>query len=635
MTIYDPDEPAENYRWWEGKSELERFGMLKNTFERLEEQDRSRQASNLHHLRLYGNLPVEGVNPWNHNRRISDDRITLNVIASAVDVAGARIGKQKPAPKILPQGGNYSLRRKSKLLERFLQAQFDISKVYQQSRMAFLDGCIFGTGCLKVYDTDKTIEVERVFPSEILVDPMESLYGEPRQIMQRKWLPRDVVKRLFYDNAKKKKGSVLNAIVEASDGDDPSFGLGESAMKRETVGDQILVVEAWRLPTAPGAGDGAHAIMTTAGMLLDEEWEMDRHPFLFFHWKTRPRGFWGAGIAEELCSIQIEINRLLQRLQEGHKRLGSPLIFLDARSKLQKNAMTNEVGSFVHYMGNPPVVATFQTAHPEIYQQLDRLWNRAFDLVGISQDTATPNQETLSGISARTQHEIGTERFSLQAQRFEEVHLEVVPLVVACAKRIAKRYPSFAQPSEKDRHTISRIRFSDVDMKEDEYVVRILPQSSLPQLPSHKLEMVNVMFQAGAIDPQTYLELLDFPDLERFLSLTRAQTDNIERQIESILDDGKRETPEPMQDARECLKRAMAAYFKAVADGVPEDRLQMLRDYMTEANRLHQKAQAEQMKLAVAQAAQQGPVAPGPGAPPATGPGGQPPMAATPADGLA
>lgn len=630
---YDDNETTlPNYRWWtcpRGTIAEEAF----RVYTHLEEQDKPRQNANLHHLRLYGNHAAAGVNPWSYLRTTSDDRITMNVIAACCDVAAARIGKQRPAAKILPSGGNHSLRRKSKLLERFLQAQFDISDVYAQTRRAFLDGAVLGTGAVKIYEVDDGIRVERVFPSELITDPMEGLYGEPQQLFQRKWIPRDVLREMFAKD-KRSDAFVRIAVDEGTDGQDPALGLGEANHLRDSVGDQVLVVEAWRLPSGKDAGDGKHVIFTDKGLLFEEEWKHPYLPFLFFRWKERLRGFWGVGIAEELCNIQVEINRLLMRLQEGHKRLGSPLVFLDARSKLQGNALTNEVGSFVHYMGNPPIVATFQTAHPEIYQQLDRLWTRAFDLVGLSQDAAAPEQASLSGISARTQHEIGTERFVLQAQRFEELHVDLSRQLIDRAKSLSERLGSYALPSPKDKHTISKIDWADVDMKEDEFILRVLPVSSLPQLPSQKLATVVEMMGAGLVDPETARELLDFPDLEGAMSLARAASDNIDRQIENILDEGVYEAPEPFQDIRLCLKKGQAAYNKAVNDGVPEENLQMLRDYMTEAHRLMQAAQAEQMKLAAAQAAQQGPVPAGPGAPPATGPDGAPPMAQTPADGL-
>ena len=624
------DEEGYNARWWLVEDDSELAQDLIQVFDHLNENDRGRQAQNLHHLRLYGNMPVEGVNPSDFNRLVSQDSVTFNVVANVCDVATARIGKQRPSAKFLPMGGNWTLTRKSRLLERFVQAQFRISKTYAASRAAFLDATVLGTGVLKIYDQGKKICVERVFPSELVVDPLEALYGEPRQIMQRKWISREVLKETFL---KGKKGverkRIERAIRDANVDRDNETDAPSSAL-HEHVGDQVLVVEAWHLPSGPDAKDGRHAIITDAGPLFIDDWSYDYIPFLFIDWKKRLRGFWGVGLAEELCGIQIEINRLLMRLQKGHQRLGHPMIFLDARSKVQKNAMTNEIGSFVHYMGTPPIVQTFATAQPEIYAHLDRLYNRAFDLAGLSQETAAPQQQSISGISAQTQHEIGTERFSIQAQDFEEMHLDIARQMIDRAKDIAKRHGGeFATAAEKDKNTISSIDWSEVDMEEDEYIIQVLPVSSLPQLPGPRQDRVLQLMQSGIIDPDTARELLDFPDLERHNDLASAARRSIERSIENMLDESIYEAPEPHTDLLLSLKMVQAAYNKALNDGVPEDNLVLLRQYMTEAHRLMQKAQAEQMKIAAANAAQQAPAAPAPGAPLAPGPDGQPPGAVT------
>jgi hypothetical protein len=639
MQPFSDDTPSDlNARWWAPTDKADLAHDTMAVFNHLNQLDRGRQTANLHHTRLYGNLPIEGVNPGSYNRLLTDDRLTLNVIANVCDVATARIGKLRPAPKPLTTEGNYSLRRKSKLLERFLQAQFRISKVYEQTRRAFLDATVMGTGCLKIFDTDKRIVVERVFPSEIIVDPLEALYGEPRQMFQRKWVSKAVLKEAYLRDLRSDSLEYQErkrALDEAS-GDGLDEGFADDGRNRDqTVGDQILVVEAWHLRSGADAKDGKHVICTSGGLLFEEEWEYDYFPFEFIHWKERLRGFWGVGLAEELCGIQTEINRLLIRLQTGHKRLGHPMVFIDARSKVQKNALTNEIGTFVNYMGNPPQVVTFDTARPEIYAHLDRLYQRAFDMAGMSQDTAAPGTQSLSGVSAETQHEIGTERFSIQAQRHEEAHLSIARKLIDRAKAISERNGGkYALPAEKDRNTISAIDWSEVDMEEDQYILQVLPVSALPQLPSAKQKRVADMMAAGMLTPQEGLELLDFPDVERFVSLARAGKDVIERQLENMLDEGIREAAEPWMDLQLCLKTGQNAMLKAMNDGAPEENLQLVRDWLLGVHALMQRAQVEQMKLAAAQAAQQGPVAPGPGAPPAPGPGGQPPGALNPTDGM-
>ena len=134
------------------------------------------------------------------------------------------------------------------------------------------------------------------------------------------------------------------------------------------------------------------------------------------------------------------------------------------------------------------------------------------------------------------------------------------------------------------------------------------------------------MMQMGILDPAEAKGLLDMPDLDAHMALDRAASENIDRIIEQMLDDKRYEAPEPFQDHQLALKKTQAAYQKALCDGVPEDRLELLRQYMAATNQMMQQAMA----------AQQGMVQPGaPGVPPAPGPTGQSPTAVLPTDGTA
>lgn len=624
-----------NMRWWDhpdnhaGNQSLAQD--VVKVYDHLKDADSYRQRQNLHHLRLYGNHAVMGVNPKSYNQTAAEERVTFNVIGSVCDLAAARIGKLRPAPKFLPQGGNQSLERRSRLLGRFMKAQFRISKVYPTTSKVFLDAAVFGTGCLKAYARRDEIIVERIFPSELFVDPLEGLYGEPRMIIQRKWISKAVLLEEYAGSKRqigKKERSRLRRVIEDSGGGlEPDSR--ESYLVDDSVSDQVLVLEAWRLPSGPGAGDGKHAIVTDAGYLHVGEWKKDKLPFLFIPWRERLRGFWGQGLAEMLNGIQREINILLMKVQRAHAKLGHPLVFIDGRSSFDKNTMTTEAATFVPFMGQPPQVVVFQSVHPEIYAQIDRLRQAAYDIAGMSQDSAAPGTKSISGISAQTQHEIGSERFVRQGQAFEQLHLDLAEMMIEIAKDIQKKYPDFSQPAEHDRRSVSHVKWKDVDMKRDEYVIQVLPVSSLPQLPGPKQDRVAGLLEMGVIDASEAAELLDMPDLDWKLDFIQASRRAAERAVENMVDENVYEPPDPLLDLRLGMKIVQHAYAKALNDGVEEERIQLLRMWTTEAQRMMQKAQVEQMKLAQAAAAQGEPVAPAPGAPPAPGPNGQPPMAST------
>jgi hypothetical protein len=625
-----------NARWWLGEDDAQVGRDLAGVYEALQERDGDRQEQILHHMKLYGNLPVEGMSPTTHTKVASRHRVTMNLIAACVDTATAKIGASEPIPRPLPVFGNYSIRRKCKTLERFFQAQYQISDVYSEARDMFRDAAIFGTGVLKCYGdaAAKKIMVERVFPGELIVDPHEALYGKPRTLLQRKWIARDVLREMFADAGE----TVLDAIEHA--GQDWGDHRENEAFFDDGVHDQVLVVEAWHLPSGPGAKDGKHAICVDAGALLVEGWERDHFPFVFFRWRKPPRGFWGVGIAEDLNGVQVEINLMLRKIQVAFQILALPRIFIDASSKINKAHINNEIGAFVPYVGAPPIVTSPQTFHPEFFAHLERLWQRGFEMVGLTMDSAAPSYQAVSGIAAQTQHEISTERFKIQLKDFEDALVQrLAPIMVAEAKALHAQGVKIGVPAKKDRESIEHIEWGDIDLEEDQYNLVVFRQSSLPSLPGPRQDRVFMLLEAGMVDMATAKELIDLPDLESHMALDRAASDDIDRIIEQMLDEGFYEAPEPYMDLNLALKKVQLALNLAKKNGAPEDVLELLRQFLRQTHELEQRAQAEQQKVAMAAGqagglSQNGVPAPAPGAPPAPGIDGAPPTAAMPQDGV-
>ena len=183
----------------------------------------------------------------------------------------------------------------------------------------------------------------------------------------------------------------------------------------------------------------------------------------------------------------------------------------------------------------------------------------------------------------------------------------------------------FKAVANKDKYTISQVNWSDIHMDEDSYVLRVYPASALPDDPEGRSELVGDWQERGMISPQTALRLMALPDTESEVDLASAASNNIDRQVESILDDGVYSPPEPFQDLALLLMRGQMHYNKAEDDKAPEERLQMLRDYLTSA---HQMMVESEAKLAAQAAQMQVQMTPGPAALPA-GPDGAGPLAPT------
>lgn len=634
MIDFDRNVGDLNVRWWLSEGE-ERFQQLMGAYRAIADRDRPRQEANRHHARLYGNLPVEDIEPSVAQTGVKPPRVTWNVIANVCDFLHNRIGKLQPLPRPLPIAGNYSLRRRAKLLERFLEAQFRISRVWEAVRHAFLDACVFGTGVIKIYAADKRICVERIHPSEILVDHHEARYGRPRTLYQRKWVSRDVLRAMFVDGAKGAEKARLEEVIDcAGRGTEGDEQADDFLSYDDGVNDQVLVIEAWHLPSGSKSRDGLHTIVVDSGELFSEEYNKDYFPFVFLRWKKRLEGFWGRGLAEELNGIQVEINRMLIKIQAAYQLMARPLIMVEAGSKIVKSHLTNEIGAIVNYVGSPPVVWAPPTFHPEFYAHLDRLDAKAYEIAGMTQDSAAPKFGAgESGVARQYRFDIETDRFSTVVQELEAAVMQIGRQMIDLAAELHKQ-GGFSTVAKKDKNSIAHLDWSEVDMKEDEYQLVVLPQSAFPTLPGARIDRVLTLYQAGMFDIDEALRLMDIPDIEDSMDLARAASDDIDRIIEGILDEEVYEPPEPYMDLNLALKKAQSAYNRAKRDGASEESLELLQRFMAQTHLLQQKAQVEQFKVAqMAAAGAEAPMdpsqlPPGPGAPPAPGTQGVPPTAA-------
>mgnify|MGYP003112682629 FL=1 len=582
--------------WWNSNKDAHE-GVMDRYEAILEKQD-YRKDQNLQNLRLYGNYYNSGLSSSTYARTENTSirhRVTLNVIQSMCDTVTAKIAKNRPKATFLTSDGDYRMQRRAKLLDKFCEGQFYATKIYDIAPRVFLDACVFGTGAMKIYEGQEKIEVERVFPNEIVVDDKESVYGSPRQLFQVKYVDRDVLHAIYPE----RRDEIYSAAPPEGE-----YGEGDGSS-------QILCVEAWHLPSGKDAGDGRHAICIDGATLLEEPYERPYFPFVFIRWTERLLGFYGQGLAEQLTGIQLEINKLLFNIQE-QMHLAKPKVFVEAGSKIAKAHLNNETWGVIEYRGTPPQFFVPRTVSGEIFSHLDRLFNRAYEITGISQLAAQSKKPAglESGVALREFQDIETERFMITAQQYERVFLDAARQMIDIAREAAERGDNFEVISHGDKF-IEKIKWKDINLKDDQYVMKIYPTNLLPTTPAGKLQKVIEMLQAGMLSQQEARGLLDYPDIAAVNNMAMAAYDDVMQQIEQMLEHGIYSPPEPFTDLPLAMRLVRSAYLKAKVNKVPEERQDLLRRFLEDCVSLIGRMQAEAQR---AQAEAQAP-APGMGAP--------------------
>ena len=528
---------------------------------------------NIRHAKLYGNADLLGLSALTYtqvnNQNRSDDRLTLNIIKSCVDTVTNKIAKNKPRPLFLTEGGDFTLQSKAKKLTKFSDGIFYATKLYELAPKIFRDACIFNTGgFIKIFRCEDEIKAERVISQELKFDDTESFYGNPRCMYQTKHIPRESL----LDAYPGKKNVILNA---------PEAKIEWGSY--QTLSDQVEVIESWHLPSSKKNKDGKHVITLENGLLLEETWTRPYFPFVWIQWSPALLGFRGQSLAAELTGIQVEINRILKTIQ-AILRLTVPKLFVEKGAKVVLSHLNNDIGGIVEFSGTRPTYDFLQAIPPDLFSQLDRLYARAFEIAGVSQLSAQAKKPSGldSGKALREFNDIESERFILKGFEYESLFMNAIRIMIDEAKEIAKDTGDF-QVKVAGKKFLETIKWSDIDLEDDQYQMKVWPTSALSQTPAGRLQDVQELSQAGFISKEAGLKLLDFPDLESFMSLETAAIDDIEALIEQIIDKGIYQTPEEYQNLQLGIKMLQSAYLRAKMNKVPEEKLELLRRWMDEA----------------------------------------------------
>jgi hypothetical protein len=579
-----------NLYWWK----QDKTKVHESVFEVLNQltKDQSyRQMENFKNMKLYGNYDLFNLRSYASLRAENNvslqNRITLNIIQNMIDTVVSKITKNKPKPKFLTEGGDFSLQSKAKKLNQFVEGQFQATDFYAKSALAFLDSCIFGTGALKIYKQNGEIKVERVFIDELIVSDKESFYGEPRQMHQKKYIHKDVLKDIF-----PKRHIEIDKAADETSAHDQGFKASEA--------DMVLVTESWHLPSGKDAKDGKHAICISNCTLHAEDYDKHYFPFVFWRWGLRPLGFFGQGLSEQLTGLQLEINKILRTIQVSMHLCSVPKIFVEQGSKIVDSHLDNKIGGIIKYSGVAPTPGQLGIIPAELFTHLDRLYSRSYEIAGISQLSSTSQKPSglNSGKALREYNDIETERFMSVGQRYERAFLDAARQMIDLAKEIDEESEEDGgyKVQVKGKNFLKTIKWKEVSLADDMYQMTLFPTSALSSTPSSRLQDVQELIQAGFVSREEALKLLDFPDLESFYNFSNAGTNDIDRTIEMIIDDGDYQSPEPYQNLALGISKMQQAYLLYRSQNAPEARLELFRRWIEDAKNLLDRAQMEVQK---------------------------------------
>jgi hypothetical protein len=572
-------------QWWLEKDENKSAAQMLATAAYLKESQGYRYRQAAMYARLYGNQSLysfagQNISKMDQTYGLPQERPTFNLIQSATDTLVSRIAQSRPQPVFLTDNSDYKERNLAKKLNNFILGEFYQTKVYDIGTTLLRDALVEGTGVGHIYETqDNRVGLERVLLTELLIDPNEAMYGEPRQMYRIKLVDRDVLAASFPEHAKR--------IAMAAKGTPDN-----SADSSKAVSDLVMVVEGWHLRSGKNMTDGRHTLAISSGFLIDEDYTKDKFPFVFLHYSPRLLGFWSQGLAEQLMGTQMELNSILFTISRAIKLVGVPRVFQDDSSKVMSAAHNNEIGVIVKYRGIKPSYEVAPCNAPELYAERDKLIQYGYQQCGVSalQASSQKPQGLNSGEAIRTYDDISTDRFASLSRRYDNLYVDLAYQMIDLAKDIAERDGSYSTVYSNKNGT-REIDLPKASLLQDTFVIQCFTQSSLPKDPAGRLAKVTEMIQAGMVTLQEGRRLLDYPDLEQVEKLANAAEERILQILDDIIESGKYTPPDTFLDLV-LAETLTVQYINLYASAkLEEAKMQKLRDFFNQIQAIKQAAQ--------------------------------------------
>ena len=571
-----PGAGARDDRWWLADTPEERAENMMRVAKRTRQTQGDKISMYLHFARLYLGYNVQGLDPVTYMEEpdpLDSEPMSENVVRSIIKAAMPRVCRGAAKPMVLTEAGKWNDRNRARKLERVISGDFERCGVYDMWRTMCRDGAVWGTAAIYVYELDEAPAYERVYPWQLVVDQREGYYGRPRSIARWARVDRLVLSNLYPAKAI----DIMAASVERFDNDALEAYPHESA-------DQLLVWQAWHLPSCKGAGDGRYVCGVANDILLaDEPYEHDSFPFVVFRWDQPLIGYWGEGIAREIAGHQYEIAALTRAMRQGI-RSAVTRTYVPRGSEVMLSDLDDRVGTMIEFSGNQvPITVVPQAFSADWASWLKQTTEGAFRQAGVSQLSAASQKPAglNSGAALMKYDDIEDTRHLAAAQTAEQCIVDLAKLTVRIRKEIGGGKGLSAWDAGKSIYR--SIDWDEVDLDEDVYTVRVYPVSSLPSTVAGKTEIVEQWFQSGVIDADQRRQLIDVPDTEEFQQLHNAPVDYVWQQVERMLCDGKPQRPDPTVSMSTAIKTGRLAYCAALRDGCPDENLQLLRDYLDEA----------------------------------------------------
>lgn len=473
--------------------------------------------------------------------------IQENVVKSCVDTMVAITAAIKARPFFNTVNGTFADIKLVKAAQQFFDDLFDEQNLHRTIVQAFRDACIFDTGIIFVDPATKT--VTRVMPWQISFDQREASYNN---------LTRCVMKQENYP---------ITLLPFASE--------LKKQCKDLPISSDVTYYKYWNLNN----GVLCHYI-PELDFFKEEEWIPNTLPFIFMHYELPIKSASSSSMVDVLWGIQEAIDALIVKIKDA-SQLASPLkFFVPEQSTIKASKITNRVGEVITYTALPnqttaPIVtATEPFMDPQWLQLLDKLKQDAYELVGISQLSASLQKPKglNSGVAISTMEDVELGRLEVQSDMIIRTYTDIAKLCIAV-------FPS-NEPILPPNRWREDIKWEDIVAAQDQMIIQFSSAENLSKDPQTRAQQVLMLVQMGVIPQSRVSSLMEIPDAVQGYSLANNSINAVMKVIDDCLTHGIMNVPDYVDQEsllNEILNTQLSLYAAKGTNNQDDiDRLQQL-----------------------------------------------------------
>ncbi len=509
--------------WWRAK-ELGRkpHEILDTLVHQLEEDQEARYAAYREYARLFGAEPDMFGNDDVFSI-LHSDVVSQNELGNTIETLHAQVFKNRIVPAVATNEADYEEWTRARALSRWLEGVQDAAELhYDASPRAGLDMFVYGTGFIKIgHEEDEdglcTIKYHRTDPRFILTDRLEARCGNPRNMYQKDFVDMYALAEEYGEEDEGFYGTAadrVNGILGCKPNDDVDMALGS---KLKTT--MLTIREAWHLPAKKGGKGGRHVIWVKGVTLVDEVWEWNRFPFTVLRFGHRLTGFYGKSAVQVLAPTQKNFDKLNAKIDEAQDIMGVPRIILLRNAELVRTHLDDIPGGVLECSIPNGIQEWNATAmSPEIYQERAAAPDKMRSLLGVNQfDTQNqlpPAMREVSGPALERLLDSGTARHAMTHAQLEWAVMDLAYMSMDYAADLEKegKHITVVAPGP-SKTSVELLSFADVKVDRKRMKLKVLPTNQMPQTFAGKVEQFQKLYQDKAIDKQTYLRMLEVPDV--------------------------------------------------------------------------------------------------------------------------